>query len=83
MTQSSLRGAAAVAVLFGPTMVTALYDVAELTGVGVDWPGIPLRLNVPALSLTAAGVWLLLRAHHRARVGAQWRAAGVAIVGPC
>ncbi|TYB47812.1 hypothetical protein [Actinomadura chibensis] len=85
MTRSSRwRGAAAVAVLFGPHAATALHAAAELAG--ADQPGLAVPVNVSALSLTAAGIWLLVRARHRSERGrAVWPAvcgaAGLALTG--
>ncbi len=82
MSQSPLlRGTAAIAVLFGPHAATALNDLAEMTGADIDWPGLPLHVNVSALSLTATGIWLLIRARHATHRGATGCAAGLAIAG--
>lgn len=82
MTKSSLlRGAAALAVLFGPHFATALNDLAELAGADIGWPSLPVAVNVEAACLTAAGVWLLIRARSRAHGGAAWCAAGLTIAG--
>ncbi|MEU8346641.1 hypothetical protein AB0C74_33520 [Spirillospora sp. NPDC048832] len=76
-----LRGAAALAVLFGPHFAAALNAAAELADVGIDWPGLPASANVSATSLTAAGVWLLIRARHSRHSCAVWCAAALAVTG--
>lgn len=76
-----LRGAAALAVLFGPHCVAALNAAAELADVGIDWPGLPAPANVSAASLTVAGVWLLIRARNSRHHGAVWCAAALAVAG--
>ncbi|MGI5204713.1 hypothetical protein ACQEU6_24415 [Spirillospora sp. CA-108201] len=82
MTQSPLlRGTAAITVLFGPHAATALNDLAEMAGADTDWPGLPLHVNVSALSLTTTGIWLLIRARHATHRGAMGCAAGLAIAG--
>lgn len=82
MTRSSpWRGVAALAVLFGPHAVTALADAAELAGADLDRPGLAASVNVSALSLTAAGMWLLVRARRSAHRAAVWAAAGLSIAG--
>lgn len=82
MTKSSLlRGAAVLAVLFGPHFAAALTGLAGLAGADIDWPGFPGPVNVEAASLTAAGLWLLIGARRRAQVGAAWCAAGLTIAG--
>ncbi|MFC4048254.1 hypothetical protein ACFOY4_01050 [Actinomadura syzygii] len=81
MTKSPLlRGAAVLAVLFGPSFATALIAFAELVGADNDWLGLPAQVNVSAVSLTAAGIWLLLRARRRYG-GAVWCAAALAVAG--
>ncbi|WP_433464046.1 CPBP family glutamic-type intramembrane protease [Spirillospora sp. CA-128828] len=81
MTQSlMLRGTATVMVLFGAHFAIALNDATESAGADIDWPGLPAPINVPALSLTAAGVWLLIRAR-RSPGSAVWCAAGLALSG--
>ncbi|MFI0411833.1 type II CAAX prenyl endopeptidase Rce1 family protein [Actinomadura sp. 3N508] len=92
MTRSPLALAAAVVVvvLFGTHFATALNDFAELAGVDIDWPGLPVPVNLPAANLTAAGIWLLFRIRHPAHnrtpgssaTGlAAWCAAGLTIAG--
>lgn len=76
-----LRGAAAIVVLFGPHFVVALNSAAELAGVDIDWPSLPVPVNKAAVSLTAAGAWLLIRARHSQYGGAAWCAAGLTIAG--
>ncbi|MFC4049044.1 hypothetical protein ACFOY4_05050 [Actinomadura syzygii] len=86
MTRSPLwRGAAALAVLFGPHAVTALSAAAELAGADLGQPGLPASVNVSALSLAVAGIWLLVRARHpvndRATRPAVGGAAALALAG--
>lgn len=76
-----LRGAAALVVLFGPHFVAALNAAAELVGVDIAWLGLPVPVNKAAVSLTAAGAWLLIRARHSQYGGAAWCAAGLAVAG--
>ncbi|MFC4054085.1 hypothetical protein ACFOY4_30705 [Actinomadura syzygii] len=77
MTRSPLwRGAAALAVLFGPHAATALYAAAELAGADLAGPGLAASVNVSALSLTATGIWLLVRARHPVNDRVAWPAIG-------
>ncbi|TYB43881.1 CPBP family intramembrane glutamic endopeptidase [Actinomadura chibensis] len=78
-----LRGAGVLAVLFGPHFATALNAFAELAGTDTDigWPGLPGPVNVSAVSLTAAGIWLLIRARRCSQGGAVWCAAALAVAG--
>lgn len=76
-----LHGMAVLAVLFGISSAAALNDAADLVGVDIDWPRLPVSVNKSAVSLTAAGAWLLIRAR-RSRCGrAAWCAAGLTIAG--
>ncbi|TDD58422.1 hypothetical protein E1293_46985 [Actinomadura darangshiensis] len=82
MTKSCLlRGAAAVAVLFGPHFAAVLNATAELVGVDINWPPLAAPVNVSAVSLTAAGIWLLIRVRHCRHGGAVWCAAALALAG--
>ncbi|WP_157430953.1 CPBP family glutamic-type intramembrane protease [Actinomadura macra] len=84
MTKSSLwRGVAALVVLFGPHSAASLNTAAGMVGADTDWPA--FAVNPSAASLTATGIWLLLRncrsAHGRAARSAALGAAGLALAG--
>lgn len=82
MTKSLLlRGAAVLAALFGPHFATALNAFAELAGADIGWPGLPAQVNVSAVSLTAAGIWLLIRARRGPHRSAVWCAAALTLAG--
>ncbi|MFG1858477.1 hypothetical protein ACGFJT_42060 [Actinomadura geliboluensis] len=76
-----LHGTAVLVVLFGISSAAAVTAAAELVGVDIDWPSLPVAVNTSAVSLTAAGAWLLVRAPLSPPGRAAWCAAALTIAG--